>query len=88
MNAGLGFRFAAVLFFAGLFAARRLAVDLAIVALRLPATFSREVFMRELNTVRGQLARRLAPPPKPAVPVPVARLAAAPPPPQPALVQG
>ena len=27
MNAGLGFRFAAVLFFAGFFAARRLAVD-------------------------------------------------------------
>jgi hypothetical protein len=52
---------------------RRLAIDLAIVALRLPATFTREMFVRELNTVRGRLARRLAPPAPPAVPVPAPR---------------
>ena len=67
---------------------RRLAIDLAIVALRLPATFSREMFMRELNAVRGHLARRLAPPAKPAVPVPVTRLPAAAAPALPALAQG
>jgi predicted unusual protein kinase regulating ubiquinone biosynthesis (AarF/ABC1/UbiB family) len=50
---------------------RRLAIDLALVALRLPATFTREMFVRELNSVRGGLARRLAPPAKAAVPVPV-----------------
>ncbi|MBV8063544.1 MAG: AarF/ABC1/UbiB kinase family protein [Nevskia sp.] len=63
---------------------RRMAVDLAIVALRLPATFSRELFMRELNTVRGGLARRLAPPPRRPVPVPVSRAPAVAPPPMPA----
>ena len=66
---------------------RRLAVDLAIVALRLPATFSREMFMRELTAVRGRLARRLAPPAVRAVPVPAPRAPAAAAAPIPALVQ-
>ena len=52
---------------------RRLAIDLAIVALRLPATFTREMFMSELSAVRGRLARRLAPPAPTAVPVPAPR---------------
>lgn len=67
---------------------RRLAVDLALVALRLPATFSREVFTRELNAVRGQLARRLAPPAPRPVPVPVPRPPAVAVPVVPALAQG
>ncbi|MDR3418524.1 MAG: AarF/ABC1/UbiB kinase family protein [Nevskia sp.] len=52
---------------------RRLALDLAVVALRLPVTFSREVFVRELNAVRERLANRLAPPPPPPVPMPLPR---------------
>jgi predicted unusual protein kinase regulating ubiquinone biosynthesis (AarF/ABC1/UbiB family) len=52
---------------------RRLAIDLAIVALRLPATFSREVFVRELKSVRGRLARRLSSPVQSAVPLPIVR---------------
>jgi len=69
---------------------RRLAIDLAIVALRLPATFTRETFVRELNAVRGRLARRLArrlaSPVQPAVPVPVPRVVLPKPPAMPALV--
>jgi predicted unusual protein kinase regulating ubiquinone biosynthesis (AarF/ABC1/UbiB family) len=60
---------------------RRLAIDLAIVALRMPATFSREIFLRELNLVRGRLARRLAPPVVPAMAVPAPRAVPAAPPP-------
>lgn len=56
---------------------RRLAIDLAIVALRLPATFTREMFLRELNDIRGRLARRLSSPPKVAVPVPSVAIAPA-----------
>ncbi len=67
---------------------RRLAIDLAIVALRLPATFTREMFVRELNTVRGRLARRLAPPAPPAVPVPVPRLVLPKAPAMPVLISG
>jgi predicted unusual protein kinase regulating ubiquinone biosynthesis (AarF/ABC1/UbiB family) len=52
---------------------RRLAIDLAIVALRLPTTFSREMFVRELKAVGGSLARRLAAPPPPPVPISYAR---------------
>ena len=67
---------------------RRLAIDLAIVALRLPATFTREMFVRELNAVRGRLARRLAPPTQPAVPVPVPRVVLPKAPAMPALISG
>ncbi|MDB5973496.1 MAG: AarF/ABC1/UbiB kinase family protein [Nevskia sp.] len=67
---------------------RRLAIDLAIVALRLPATFSREVFVRELNAVRGRLARRLAPPAPTAVPMPLPRPPLAKAPPVAALIPG
>jgi ubiquinone biosynthesis protein len=47
---------------------RRLATDLAIVILRLPMSFTRETFHRELVAMRGRLSRRLAPP-RPAVPL-------------------
>ena len=67
---------------------RRMAIDLAIVALRLPATFTREMFVRELNAVRGRLARRLAPPAQPAVPVPVPRVVLPKAPVVPALIPG
>ena len=67
---------------------RRMAIDLAIVALRLPATFTREMFVRELNAVRGHLARRLAPPVQAAVPVPVPRAVLPKAPVVPALVPG
>jgi len=67
---------------------RRIAIDLAIVALRLPATFSREVFVRELNAVRGHLARRLAPAAQPAVPLPLPRVPLPKAPVVPALIPG
>ncbi len=67
---------------------RRIAIDLAIVALRLPATFSREVFVRELNAVRGRLARKLAPAAQPAVPLPLPRVPLPKAPVVPALLQG
>lgn len=67
---------------------RRLAIDLAIVALRLPATFTREMFVRELGAVRGRLARRLAPPAPAAVPVPLPRAPLPKPAPAAALVPG
>ena len=67
---------------------RRIAIDLAIVALRLPATFSREVFVRELNAVRDRLARRLAPAAPPAVPMPLPRVSLPKAPVVPALIPG
>lgn len=67
---------------------RRIAIDLAIVALRLPATFSREVFVRELNAMRDRLARRLAPAAQPAVPLPLPRVPLPKAPVVPALLQG